>query len=273
MNFCLYLICMASAGGVSAWYNTSSLDSCSSNNVWDQIDDFVETTIEELRKIRLDPIEPSRPYSEGEYYTTLNRNVSIQCKLPNLPAQSLIALTYNSSYMADMKTANTKRRKFCKNRNNEVVDNCEVEVPSEGYEACTITVLDPFSTLIEVQEIPLHLPPKCEQSRLDNLEINTNEMSSKEKILNLLIKKVGNQEAGTYQCSILRTCQPQYDEHRDMSAQAAVSVSKQMYVKVYEWPDYTMNLMVASSVLGTTTMLLIISTILATQKEDRIDHL
>ena len=58
-----------------------------------------------------------------------------------------------------------------------------------------------------------------------------------------------------------------------MSAQAAVSVSKQMYVKVYEWPDYTMNLMVASSVLGTTTMLLIISTILATQKEDRIDHL
>ena len=51
MNFCLYLICMASAGGVSAWYNTSSLDSCSSNNVWDQIDDFVETTIEELRKV------------------------------------------------------------------------------------------------------------------------------------------------------------------------------------------------------------------------------
>ena len=51
MNFSLYLICMASAGGVSAWYNTSSLDSCSSNNVWDQIDDFVETTIEELKKV------------------------------------------------------------------------------------------------------------------------------------------------------------------------------------------------------------------------------
>ena len=31
-------------------------------------------------QIRLDPIEPSRPYSEGEYYTTLNRNVSIQVK-------------------------------------------------------------------------------------------------------------------------------------------------------------------------------------------------
>ena len=63
-------------------------------------------------------------------------------------------------------------------------------MPSQGYEACTIAVLDPFNNLAELQELPLHLPPKCEQSRMDNLEINTNETSSKQKILNLFIKKV-----------------------------------------------------------------------------------
>ena len=34
-----------------------------------------------------------------------------QCRLPaDLPSDSLVVVTYNSSYMADMKTANVQRR-------------------------------------------------------------------------------------------------------------------------------------------------------------------
>ena len=52
MNVWLPLLCLAGAGSVSAWYNTSSLESCSSNNVWDNIDeDDIETTIEELKEV------------------------------------------------------------------------------------------------------------------------------------------------------------------------------------------------------------------------------
>ena len=35
----------------------------------------------------------------------------LQCRLPaDLPSDSLVVVTYNSSYMADMKTANVQRR-------------------------------------------------------------------------------------------------------------------------------------------------------------------
>ena len=54
MNVWFSLLCLASAGSVSAWYNTSSLETCSSDNVWDQIDEYdesIETTVEELKKV------------------------------------------------------------------------------------------------------------------------------------------------------------------------------------------------------------------------------
>ena len=58
-----------------------------------------------------------------------------------------------------------------------------------------------------------------------------------------------------------------------MEEQGVITVSKQLYLKVYTWPDYRLDLMVASSILGGTTLLMVMSAVLANQKEERIDHL
>ena len=80
-------------------------------------------------------------------------------------------------------------------------------------------------------------------------------------------------EEGTYQCSLLRTCDPKFNQTAPMEKQGAVSVSKQVYLKVYAWPDYRMDFVVASSVLGASSFLIVISAIISAQKENKIDHL
>ena len=64
-----------------------------------------------------------------------------------------------------------------------------------------------------------------------------------------------------------------FNSEKKLEEQAAISVSKQLYLKVYTWPDYRLDLMVASSILGGSTLLMVMSAILANQKEERIDHL
>lgn len=52
-----------------------------------------------------------------------------------------------------------------------------------------------------------------------------------------------------------------------------VSVRKQLYLKVYPEQDYSADYLVSLSVLGGTTLLLLLSTLLAQHKAERIDHL
>ena len=52
-----------------------------------------------------------------------------------------------------------------------------------------------------------------------------------------------------------------------------VGVSKQLYLKVYEEKDYRGDYLVVSSVLGGTTILLVLTTLIQHQKSDRVDHL
>ena len=52
-----------------------------------------------------------------------------------------------------------------------------------------------------------------------------------------------------------------------------VGVSKQVYLKVYEQKDYRKDYLVVSSVLGGTTILLVLSTLIQHQKSERVDHL
>ena len=45
-------------------------------------------------------------------------------------------------------------------------------------------------------------------------------------------------------------------------------------VQVYSWPDYRTDLVVATSMLGAASLLLVISALVSGQKEtDKIDHL
>ena len=82
------LLSLFCVGGTSAWYNTSSLGNCVPNRTWDPMQslDQVNGLIQEavcfytfyFFQIKFDSSIPSPPFSEGEYYTTMERNVSIE---------------------------------------------------------------------------------------------------------------------------------------------------------------------------------------------------
>ena len=52
-----------------------------------------------------------------------------------------------------------------------------------------------------------------------------------------------------------------------------IGVSKQVYLKVYEEKNYRTDYLVVSSVLGGTTILLLLTTLIQHQKPERVDHL
>jgi len=91
--------------------------------------------------------------------------------------------------------------------------------------------------------------------------------------LKIMIKQAGREQEGTYVCSILRNCRPAYNETVEEEEQEMVGVSKQVYLKVYEQKDYRKDFLVVSSVLGGTTILLVLTTLIQQQKSERVDHL
>lgn len=70
-----------------------------------------------------------------------------------------------------------------------------------------------------------------------------------------------------------RNCRPAYNETVEEEEQEMVGVSKQVYLKVYEQKDYRKDFLVVSSVLGGTTILLVLTTLIQQQKSERVDHL
>lgn len=84
----LTLMTLICVGGVSAWYNTSSLGNCVKDTTWapmqslDKVSDFAyKSTLQDFQfQIRFESSTPSPPYSEGEYYTTLDRDVNIEVR-------------------------------------------------------------------------------------------------------------------------------------------------------------------------------------------------
>ena len=52
-----------------------------------------------------------------------------------------------------------------------------------------------------------------------------------------------------------------------------ISVSKQLYLKVFQEQDYRPDYLVSLSVLGGATLLLLLSALFSQHKTERIDHL
>ena len=76
----------------------------------------------------------------------------------------------------------------------------------------------------------------------------------------------------------LKNSQPSPSASSCMSRWRIISIGrKYLYnqhpFQVYAWHDYRSDFMVASSILGGASLFAVLSAILATQKEDRIDHL
>ena len=133
--------------------------------------------------------------------------------------------------------------------------------------------------------MPSNLPSVCEEESLEHIDYPSG-LGRADNTLAVMIKQVpflsqtnyllylfqiARAQEGTYVCSILRTCNPPFND--TLPEQQIISVSKQLYLKVYEEQDYSKDYLVVSSVLGCTLILLIFSIAISHQKTERIDHL
>merc|ERR1719284_2317905 len=75
----------------------------------------------------------------------------------------------------------------------------------------------------------------------------------------ITIPKIELEQTGTYQCSVLRRCHPiAKKEAKDDSEQEPVAITKSLYMKVYPFPDYQPDLVVALSGLAVTSVILLV---------------
>merc|ERR1719264_563117 len=87
-------------------------------------------------------------------------------------------------------------------------------------------------------------------------EVNSGTMMS--STIRLTISQTNLDQTGTYQCSVLRRCHPP-PKTDDVSEEQLVAITKSLYVKVYEYPDYQPDLLVALSGLAVTSVILLVS--------------
>jgi len=258
-----------------AWYNATTLEDCDPVQKWD-----VTKNIEE---IRLGPIVPSAPFSEGEYYSIEDKNVTLECKLPKIPEKSYISFTFNTTYVKNMKTAVVRRRPFCLTEEGKIQETCgndldrEEEQKSskdaeseEKIEACTIALFD-GDTLDRIDPIPDHLPPLCSNQRLAGIDASV-DLAAPRPHLTLTISKVQLEQTGTYQCSVLRACNPAFNPTLLLN-QEALAVSKSLFLKVYPFPDYRSDMVVASSSLAITSLVVVVIAVVSSKTKHPVDHL
>merc|ERR1719471_391692 len=161
-----------------------------------------------VEKFKFGPLVPTPPYSEGEFYTVLDRNVSIECLLPALPSQSLVAITFNTSYMDNMKTANIQRQSVCSSEDGKKLETCNQTKESKQYQVCTIAVYDAAS--LELMSPPPNLPSTCEAEILALIDF-PGHVARTGNSLQISLRQAKREQEGTYVCSILRTCNPPYN--------------------------------------------------------------
>jgi len=257
----------------NAWYNASLLEDCDPVQKWD--------VAEHIEQISLGPLVSTAPFSEGEFYSTEDKNVTFECLLPKLPPMSYISLTFNSTYVANMKTAVVRRRPFCITEEGRVQEKCEIveeqdEVPTsetdseDKNEACTIAVFA-GETMDRIDPIPEHLPTLCSTERISGLQAAVN-LNTATPHLTLSISKVQLEQTGTYQCSALRSCNPAFNSAL-LEEQEALAVSKSLFLKVYPFPDYRSDMVVASTALAIASLVMAVTVMVSRRTKDPVDHL
>jgi len=172
--------------------------------------------------------------------------------------------------MDNMKTANIQRQSACFSKEGGRLETCNRTMETE-QSVCTIAVYEAGSQLMTSP--PPHLPPPCEAERLRRIDY-PGHVGQTGNSLKIIITQAGREQEGTYVCSILRTCNPPYNQTlEEDQPQEIISVSKQLYLKVYQEQNYRADYLVSLSVLGGASLLLLLSALFSQHKTDRIDHL
>lgn len=243
-----------------AWYSTVTLPQCEGGSQWW---DDLSNPGEETKQILLGPAVATPPYTEGEFYSLPNRNITLQCLLEKPPLDSLISLTYNTSYMDNMQTLVTTLR--CEG------DDCRrEETGGSPSQACTIAVFDSHN-LQRVFPLPPHLPPACQEDRMAQLSVSLASPQSPHILLS--IPDTGLAQTGTYQCSLLRQCQPSNHSQAEGEMGAPIAVTKSLYLMVYSYYGYQSDLIIALSGLAISFFIALLSAAIGWQPKDSVDHL
>merc|ERR1719391_1383580 len=132
---------------------------------------------------------------------------------------------------------------------------------------CTIAVLD---ANLREWEVPKGLPRMCggsryvEQYKNSGMVTEVTDNSTRQHLLGYSVDQerktvifdfpnVFTNQSGSYQCTILRNCDPGVVKGKTGEAQFPVSVTKSIYLKVYKDPDYQKDLCVVVGGLGVAT--------------------
>merc|ERR1719233_123925 len=176
-----------------------------------------------------------------------------------------------------MKTAVVRSRQVCVTEEGMIQDcvdggqegkKIKISESEAKIEACTIALFD-GDTLDRIDPVPAHLPPACTTQRMANL-ISSAEvsLSSSTPHLTLSISRVQLDMTGTYQCSVLRRCNPPINKKQ--LEQEPVSVSKSLFLKVYPFPDYRSDMVVASTTLAIAALVVLVTALVSSRSEDPV---
>merc|ERR1712130_1096562 len=234
----MFLIILWTLPTCFGWYTTSHLSSCASDQPWN----VTIPNEDEPSPIKLGPVVASPPYTEGEFYSVEKRNVAVECHIESAPEDSLVILTYNSSYMDNMKTL------IPTHRSNDTGNDIAAD---QGM--CTILLYN--ATTLKQLELPMvDMPPACPSE-----QVNSGKMMS--STIRLTISKIKINQTGTHQCSILRRCHPspKANDADSDEEEPLVAITKSLFMKVYGSPDYQPDLLVALSGLAVTSVVFLVS--------------
>jgi len=118
------------------------LDKCEKSSKFDE---------DALSKLSLWPEERDIPWLEGEHYITVGQGAIIQCEVPELPEHSLVAVTFTTAYVDNMRSAVVKRR--------EKKEEMQYDISAD---VCTIAILDAD---LKEQAVPDGVPAMCGAGR------------------------------------------------------------------------------------------------------------
>jgi len=213
----------------------------------EQIDEwFKKATAGTGSRLTLAPSLKTAPWAEGEHYVTDGTSVTLECSLPpNAPASSIVVWTWQREYVDNMRVAKIDKME---NNTENIQDMKNIEDDS-----CTLAtfLLPADGGDLESTDVPEGRPQRCPPERLHNINFShaTKRNGTQLDFLVRLTKVQLNQTA-TYQCSLIRTCNPGLGN--------SISVTKSLYLKVFTSPNYLSDIIIACSALAVSSVSLLL---------------
>jgi len=210
----------------------------------EEIDEwFKQATAGTGSRLTLAPSPKTVPWVEGEHYATAGTSVTLECSLPpNAPFSSIVVWTWQENYVDNMKNAKLDK-----------MENNTENMKSIEDDSCTLAtfLLPAGGGDFESTDVPEGRPQRCPPERFHNINFdNTAKQSGTKLDLLVHLTKAQLNQTATYQCSLIRTCNPGLGSY--------TSVTKSLYLKVFTSPNYLSDIIIACSALAVSSVSLLL---------------